>query len=87
MRKLEGSIGGVSREPAPLDARRGSVSPQAMLIRPAGGGEEIEYNEWTGTMEVAATAYLAVHPSTSRLAIGLWHNGAAAGVLYSVGFG
>ena len=32
-------------------------------------------------------ASLALHPSSNRLAIGMWHYGAAAGVLYSVDFG
>ena len=38
-------------------------------------------------MERAATASLVVHPSSSRIAIGLWHQHAVAGVLYSVDIG
>ena len=54
------------------------------LIRSAGGGGELAWNERTQAMEVAATASLAIHPSSSRLAIGMWHEHALAGVLFSV---
>ena len=58
------------------------------LIRtPGGGGEELSFNRGTDKMEVAATTNIALHPSASRLAIGMFHNGAAAGVLYCVDFG
>ena len=59
----------------------------AELIRAeGGGGEDVEWNIRTQAMEVAATASLVLHPSSTRLAIGMWHYGAAAGVLYSVDF-
>jgi len=60
----------------------------AEIIRAeGGGGADFEWNSRTQAMEVAATASLALHPSSNRLAIGMWHYGAAAGVLYSVDFG
>ena len=34
--------------------------------------------------KVAATASLAIHPSSSRITIGMWHAQAAAGVLFAV---
>ena len=52
-----------------------------------GGGEDAAWNSRTRSMEVAATASLVLHPSSSRLAIGMWHHGAAAGALYSVEVG
>ena len=53
-------------------------------IRARADVAEVCWNERTQSMEVAATASLVLHPSSSRLAIGLWHNGAAAGMLYSI---
>jgi len=57
------------------------------LIRAAVAGEELAWNGRTQAMEVAATASLVIHPSSSRLAIGMWHDEAAAGVLFSVDIG
>ena len=57
------------------------------LIRRAGAGEELTWNNRTRAMEVAARASLAIHPSGSRLAIGMWHVSAVAGVLFSVDIG
>ena len=57
------------------------------LIRSATDGEERSWNERTQAMEVSATASLAIHPSSSRLAIGMWHDIAAAGVLFSIDIG
>ena len=58
------------------------------LIRAAClSGEEFEWNARTRSMEVAATSSLAIHPSSTRLAIGIWHKTAAAGVLFSVDIG
>ena len=54
------------------------------IIRAAADGEGLAWNDRTQTMEVDAEASLAVHPSSGQLAIGMWHVGVAAGVLYSV---
>ena len=48
------------------------------------GREELAWNSRANAMEVAATACLVVHPSSTRIAIGMWHEHVAAGVLYSV---
>ncbi|EOD29950.1 hypothetical protein EMIHUDRAFT_233348 [Emiliania huxleyi CCMP1516] len=57
------------------------------LVRGVAGGEALAWNERAQAMEVAAEATLALHPSGCRLAVGMWHAGAAAGVAYSIGFG
>ena len=58
------------------------------VIRSGGGNhEELIWNARTKAMEVAAAASLAVHPSSSRLAIGMWREGVASGVLYSIEIG
>ena len=57
------------------------------LVRGIAGGEALAWNERAQAMEVAAEATLALHPSGCRLAVGMWHAGAAAGVAYSIGFG
>ena len=54
------------------------------IIRAPGGGEDFEFNRRTRRLEVRAKASLVLHPSSTKLAIGLWHAGEAAGVLYSV---
>ena len=56
------------------------------VIRAEAGEEEIVWNPRAQALEVAANTSLALHPSSSRLAIGLWRDGVAAGVLYSVDF-
>ena len=57
------------------------------LIRPRGGGEDFVFDHRIQSMVVRAKASLAVHPMSTQIAIGLWHTGEAAGVLYSVDFG
>ena len=57
------------------------------LIRSAVDGEEVGWNARAQAMEVAASASLVIHPTSSRVVIGIWHDHAAAGVLYSVGMG
>ena len=70
--------------------RRDSINPPVdhpETIRAAADGEEVSWNSRTRAMEVAATVSLVLHPSSSRLSIGMWHERAAAGVLYAVSFG
>ena len=57
------------------------------MIRAVANVGEVSWNSRTQAMEIAATACLALHPSSSRLAIGMWHDCAAAGVLYSISLG
>ena len=57
------------------------------MIRSVDSTEEVSFNTRTRSMEAAATTSLVLHPSSSRVAIGMWHNGAAAGVLHSIAFG
>ena len=56
------------------------------LIRAADGREQVAWNPRTQTMQVEASAALALHPSRSRLAIGLWRDSLLQGVVYSVDF-
>ena len=84
--------GGAQWMPYQIDLDRGDAcyaqSDDPRLIRNVGGaGEDLAWNDRTQTMEVAATASLVFHPSSSRVAIGMWHTHAAAGVLYSVDIG
>ena len=55
------------------------------LVRGVAGGEALAWNERAQAMEVATEATLALQGC--RLAVGMWHAGAAAGVAYSIGFG
>lgn len=57
------------------------------MIRAVAGGGDVSWNSRTQAMEIAATASLVLHPSSSSIAIGMWHHGAAAGVLYSISLG
>ena len=60
----------------------------ARIIRSAvDAGEDLAWNGCTQALEVAARASLVIHPSSSRLAIGMWHDHAAAGVLFSIDIG
>ena len=84
--------GGAQWMPYQIDLDRGDAcyaqSDEPGLIRNVGGaGEDLAWNDRTQAMEVAATASLVIHPSSSRVAIGMWHTHAAAGVLYSVDIG
>ena len=72
-----------------ISRRHSCVVPDDLpsLIRSAVDGEELAWNGRTKSLEVAAEASLAIHPSSSRLAIGMWHLQTAAGVLFSVDIG
>jgi len=54
------------------------------VIKAAVDAEEVAWNARTHRMEVVATASLALHPSSSRLAIGMCRDGVSAGVVYGV---
>jgi hypothetical protein len=64
---------------APVDSAR--------VIRSRAGGEERRWNQRTCAFEVAASVSLALHPRAARVAVGLWHECKAAGVVYAVDFG
>ena len=64
---------------APVDSAR--------VIRSRAGGEERRWNQRTCAFEVAASMSLALHPRAARVAVGLWHECKAAGVVYAVDFG
>ena len=51
------------------------------LLRAEADEEEFAWNGRTHAMEVAATASLVIDPSNCRLAIGMFHDHAAAGAL------